>query len=183
MQCPTCKSTDLNAITLDQGLPGHHCPDCGGLWLSLGAYQDWLQAKGEILPEKPPSGNAPQPVSDKRVKLCPNCDHLMLKYRVGRGMDFALDHCGHCGGVWFDRHEWEALKDRNLHDEVYKIFTAPWQREIRLEEARRNFQARYSAKFGEQDYARVRQIKRWLNDHPERQALLAYLNDQDPYQP
>ena len=182
MHCPVCKTVELAPVSLEQNLQSHACRACNGHWISLGDYQTWLERKGEILPEQAPTGEVPPSTEEKRARLCPQCDYIMLKYKAGRGMNFSLDHCAHCGGVWFDRHEWDALKQRNLHDEVYKIFTTPWQRQVRLEEARKNFSELYTVQFGADDYAEVRRIKQWISDHPKRLALLNYLNDVDPYQ-
>ena len=37
----------------------------------------------------------------------------------------------------------------------------------------------YRTKFGETDYTEVRRVKAWLDAHPQRQALRAYLNAED----
>lgn len=182
MQCPVCKNTALSPVLLEQGLPSQQCPRCRGHWLGLNDYQAWLEAKGEILPEKPPSAHAPIAQTVKRAKLCPQCDHLLLKYKLGRGTDISLDYCGQCGGVWFDKDEWAVLKDMNLHDEVYKIFTQSWQKKVRIELSHQHLSQHYQHKFGSEDYAKIRALKAWLIAHPESSALLAYLNNADPYQ-
>ena len=104
----------------------------------------------------------------------------MLRYRVGRGLSFYLDHCGSCNGVWFDRNEWEALKQRNLHDEVHLVFSNAWQNQLRQEEARDILDTIYSEKFQE-DYEKIKEIKAWLDDHPERSQILSYSSNPDPY--
>lgn len=181
MDCPICKTEPLQPQQLEQGLQTQACEHCGGHWISLNDYHAWLERKGEILPEKAPSGDAPEPMTIKRAKLCPQCDHLLLKYKLGRGTAMTLDHCGQCGGVWFDRHEWAVLKDLNLHDEVYKIFTQSWQKQVRREMSRENLRRHYERKFGADDYAKIRDCKAWLVNHPQSSALLAYLSDADPY--
>ena len=181
MHCPICKNIKLNNIYLEHNLSSQHCQQCSGHWISFNAYQTWLDAKGGILLEKPASGTAPEPLTVKRAKLCPQCVHILLKYKLGRGTAITLDHCGQCGGVWFDKHEWAVLKDLNLHDEVYKIFTQSWQKQVRAEMSRENLAHHYETKFGTEDYAKIRQFKAWLIQHPEYAALRAYLNDVDPY--
>lgn len=38
---------------------------------------------------------------------CPSCNHLLQKLSVttNHGKRFDVDHCGHCGGTWFDPYE------------------------------------------------------------------------------
>jgi Zn-finger nucleic acid-binding protein len=82
------------------------------------------------------------------AKLCPECGRILIKYGVGHGMNFTLDQCGHCLGIWFDKNEWVSLKQRNLHDEVHKVFTASWQTQARKEERKRNLERIYLNRFG-----------------------------------
>jgi hypothetical protein len=37
-------------------------------------------------------------------------------------------------------------------------------------------------RFGDEDYARIKEIRAWLEQHPQRGALIAYLSDKDPYE-
>ncbi|EIJ42688.1 hypothetical protein BegalDRAFT_1814 [Beggiatoa alba B18LD] len=179
--CPVCKEIHLLTNPLEDNLIAYHCLQCGGQWIRQKDYQAWLTHKGSILPEKAPSETVPEPLNTKQIKICPDCGHLLLKYQVGKGTDFTLDHCSHCGGVWFDKNEWLALKDRNLHDEVDKIITDIWQKNVRLEASRQTFQTFYLQQFGQADYEEIQRIKAWLSQHPKRDALLNYLQIKDPY--
>jgi len=181
MDCPVCKTVALTDVVLEADLWTQHCDNCGGHWIGLNAYRAWLDLQSEILPEKAPSSETPEAMTVKRAKLCPQCDHLLLKYKLGRGTEITLDHCSQCGGVWFDKNEWAILKDRNLHDEVYRIFTQSWQKQVREEMSRENLSQHYAQKFGAANYAKIREIKAWLVEHPETTALMAYLQDVDPY--
>jgi hypothetical protein len=39
----------------------------------------------------------------------------------------------------------------------------------------------YLDRFGTADYQRIRDIRAWLQGHPNGGSLLAYLTDRDPY--
>jgi hypothetical protein len=39
----------------------------------------------------------------------------------------------------------------------------------------------YTERFGAEDYAELRRIRAWLDAHPQRSSLLAYLDEEDPY--
>ena len=85
------------------------------------------------------------------------------------------DQCGNCGGVWFDKDEWEALKARDLHDDIYLIFTAPWQDQVRGQESRRSQEEIYRKKFGDEDFNEIQRMKAWIDGRPRKQEILAYL--------
>jgi len=103
MNCPICGTVILEPANLDQNLPAHACAECGGAWLSSNEYWRWLEAHGPTLPEKPYEGPDITPADNSRAKICPECGHLMLRYTVGHGTGIALDQCGGCNGIWFDR--------------------------------------------------------------------------------
>jgi Zn-finger nucleic acid-binding protein len=180
MNCPVCKTVPLRPASLDDGLPAHTCAGCGGALVSSRDYWRWLDAHGPTLPEKADDGAGIVPADSPRVKVCAECGRLMLRYAVGHGTGFALDQCGACNAVWFDGGEWDALKGRNLHDEVHLVFTAPWQSGVRREEARARLDAIYRRRFGE-DYEEVSRIREWVAAHPERDKIVAFLTDLDPY--
>lgn len=100
---------------------------------------------------------------------------------MGSKINFYIDRCGHCNGVWLDKNEWEVLKAADLHDEINRIFTSPWQQRIADETAASKMDAFYLEKFGADDYEKIREIRGWLVGHPERSMLLAFLMDDDPY--
>lgn len=181
MLCPVCKADPLQPTTLVDGPQTYACPTCQGHWMTADDYWLWSEQQGAPLPEKAPSGQLPTPTEDehtRRAKLCPSCDRILIKYRIHPDLNFRLDHCAHCGGIWFDHQEWDALRDRHLHDEVYQLITPHKQKQLTQENSRRHFEQLYQARFGTEDYAELRRIKQWLWRHPNRQDLLTYLNDE-----
>jgi Zn-finger nucleic acid-binding protein len=180
MKCPVCKTTELSPINLDARLPAGGCPKCGGTWLSSFRYYEWLQVQGPSQPEKPYEG-PPLTVSQTQdAKLCPECGRILIRYAVGHGTNFTLDHCGSCNGVWLDNNEWQALKGRNLHDEIHLIFSRDWQTQVRKEERKKHLESIYAQHFGK-DYDEIKRIRQWLDQHPERGRLLAFLTDPNPF--
>ncbi|NEO87824.1 MAG: zf-TFIIB domain-containing protein [Spirulina sp. SIO3F2] len=180
MKCPACKGSTLQTIHLESHLKAAHCPACEGKWITADDYWHWLEQHGDTLPEKEPEGIPIKAADQQQAKLCPDCQRIMLRYKVGHGLNFRLDQCGSCNGIWFDANEWEALKQRNLHDEVHLIFSAPWQSQIRKDEARQLLEGIYAQTF-QTDYAKVQELKTWLDPHPQRAAILDYLASLDPY--
>lgn len=181
MKCPVCKTTELQPISLEQKLLASTCENCGGRWVSSTDYWGWLEQQDSTSSEEPFAEVVFEVNDTVAAKLCPDCGHILIKYKVGHGLNFFLDHCNSCNGVWLDPNEWEVLKSRNLHDELHRIFTTSWQKQIREEEIRGKFEKLYEEKFGEQDYAEIKRIREWLEQHPQRSSLLAYLIEEDPY--
>lgn len=180
MNCPACKTLSLTTKILEENLKVRHCSNCAGHWLSAQDYWQWLEKHGETLPEKA-STDLPLQVTDQpEVKFCIDCRGLMLKYRVGHGTNFYLDRCSKCGGVWFDRNEWESLRQRNLHDEIHQIFSDAWQRQIRQGELKRVVENAYRTTLGDEDYTQAMQIKDWITHHPQAQAIMSLLNQATP---
>ncbi len=180
MHCPVCKSSTLRSDSLDDGLPAYFCDTCGGIWIGFPQYWRWAQQQDAIFPN--PLGDVPIPVETAcRAKLCPDCGHILTRYQVWPAVKFYLDRCGHCRGIWFDKDEWTALRARRMHTRIHEFFTPDWQEDLRDEEARQRFAQIYQERFGAEDYAEIKRLKAWLAQHPNGPALLAYLNDPDPY--
>lgn len=156
------------------------CNKCRGRWLGSYHYWKWRDKQGKSLPELPKAERADLPVADSQAaKLCPECGHILIRYPVGYEIDFQLDRCGNCGGVWFDKNEWEVLESRNLHDDVHKIFSAVWQAAVRKETHEKTMQEFYREKFGAADYQKIQEIKSWINNHRLSHELYAFLRESE----
>ena len=176
MKCPVCKNYALAAKELEQNLSSQNCPNCRGRWIGSFQYWKWRQASGKSIAETPSSDESDLPVKDSsNAKLCPECGHFLRRYPVGHDIDFSLDRCGNCGGMWFDQNEWEVLKNRNLRDDVHKIFSEIWQRQLKDQQHQAEMEAFYKKKFGPDDYHKALDIKSWLDAHPNKSALRAFL--------
>lgn len=177
MKCPTCKTEELVLSSLENNLTSRQCGKCGGNWIPSFEYWKWREQHKESLPENFAGQPVPpNPTTGALIaKLCPECNTILIKYKVGHGVNFSIDQCSNCGGVWFDKDEWEALKARSLHDDVYMIFTAPWQSQVRSEESRRAQEEIYRKKFGEEGFDEIQRMKEWIDGHPRKQEIIAYL--------
>jgi Zn-finger nucleic acid-binding protein len=94
---------------------------------------------------------------------------------VGHGVSFHLDRCGRCGGIWFDRNEWEILEANGLHDDVHLVFSEAWQAAVRQSDQQQVEEDRLRVLLGDESLARIQQIKQWLDGHPKKSQLYAYL--------
>lgn len=181
MNCPVCETSELVSTDLESNLTSFRCPDCGGNWIRGAEYWKWLEEHGPNLPERNDQDSGLSLAEPGRHVDCPECRFRMVKYLVGHGFNFTLDQCGGCKGIWLDRNEWEALKERNLHDDVHAMFTAFWQAEALKERRRKHLEEIYITRFGADDYLEITKIRAWLSTRTNRQELLAYLTDHDPF--
>jgi Zn-finger nucleic acid-binding protein len=182
--CPMCENAVLLRSTFDGDLPINECESCGGTWLRANEYAVWLRTQeiGFDGVLKAAGLRLTHQIKDSnQAAVCPDCGHFLRPYQVGSKVDFHLDRCSHCNGVWFDKHELDVLKAAGLGDEINLIFTKPWQEKVQDEIAADRLAEMYLERFGTDDYERIKGIREWLGHHPNRNTLLAYLLDEDPY--
>jgi len=179
--CPVCKSASLQRISLEPALEAYHCESCGGHWIASLHYWQWLETL-HFPPPEITSAEVALPVAEHtQAKQCPWDGHIILRHEIGNDVPFYLEQCGWCNSFWLDRNKWEVLRSRNLHVRLHKISTDAWQRQIRYARRKRYWQATYTQKFGAEEYARLQELKRWLDQHPDRRHVLTYLAREDPY--
>lgn len=180
MNCPVCKTAPLSLNNLESTLVSFSCAKCSGNWIPGAQYWKWLEEHGVNLPEKDVE-TSELPLSETREHLdCPECKWRMVKYLVGRGTGFSLDHCHGCKGIWLDKNEWEVLRKRNLHDDLNSMLTDFWQSKALKEERSKSFERINLGRFGTADYEEIKRVRAWLDGHEKKHALLAYLTDEDP---
>jgi Zn-finger nucleic acid-binding protein len=181
MNCPVCKSTELVSTELESKLTSFNCPDCGGNWIRGAEYWKWLEQNGSDLAERLYEEESLRLAEPGKPIDCPECRFRMVKFLVGRGLNFTVDHCEGCKGIWLDQNEWEALKKRNLHDDLNSIFTSFWQTGAQREISKKKLEGIYIGRFGAEDYAEIKRIRWWLDTKTNKEELLAFLTDRDPF--
>jgi Zn-finger nucleic acid-binding protein len=178
LKCPICKSVSLDAATLDQGLTAYRCGQCSGNWIAPKDYWVWLGDR-QVLPDPPPAENPIDlPVVETETpKFCPQCGRFMRRHKVGHGIQFAVDRCGNCGGFWLDANEWEVLKSRHIHERLHFIASDAWQADVAREEREKGHEQIVLTKLGPEDLEKIKSIKTWIDSHPRRAELCAFLLD------
>lgn len=183
MNCPVCKYNSLEIQEIETNLFADVCTKCNGKWISSDNYGKWLEQHAKNLPELPSDGDSGMTIPEfELARLCPIDKRILIKYKVGRNLPFKIDRCSNCAGVWLDDTEWIALKARNLHDDLNKIFTDYWQEEVKKEETRKTLEGIYKDKFGEDDYMKIKDFKKWIENHEKSGEIMAFLKDKNPLQ-
>jgi Zn-finger nucleic acid-binding protein len=197
--CPSCKSARLAQDDLEPGLKARHCPHCRGHWIPFAEYLPWIEGgarTGEAtLIDKPSelfdSGGqsvaepivtssarsataAPGP-APARVKLCPECGRFLRRYQLDLNLEIEVERCGGCAGVWCDRGKWARLRQTGAHSRLHFLFSDSWQSKLKEEQARKRQEDRVRSILGDADFERVRLFKAWVDSHPQRATLRAFL--------
>jgi hypothetical protein len=173
LKSPVSNKT-LEPVTLERGLNAYRCPDSGGHYITSNDYLGWLQQQPARLPHLPEGEPTVAPDSSSPAKICPESGTLMTRYKVGHGFTFSIDR-SITGGIWLDSGEWEALKQRNFHDEIHLVFTAPWQKQIRTAQSQATYAETLNASLGQDLLDRLTAMRAELSDHPHRNLALSYL--------
>lgn len=177
MRCPVCKPPEgLTHDSLEQGqLTTRRCPNCNGHWIRNADYWKWRAYQPQNLPIVPAEDGPSTAPESGGLRVCPDCDHVLARYQVGHGVMFTVDRCRHCEGAWLDGGEWDALRARNLHDDLPLIFAETWQRAARREVQEQAAEENFRRRLGDDDYRRAQEMRAWLDEHPKRSELFAYL--------
>ncbi len=136
MRCPKEKQSELQERSLEANLSGFACPCCQGVWIPADNYAAWQRDRGEG--ERLPAPSAVLQAIDLSVSpydgkagLCPECGSYLTRARLESDPAFYLERCPHCGGIWCDRGEWQALVTLQLHGAIPHLFSSQWQAEVR----------------------------------------------------
>lgn len=176
MNCPVCKSDTLVEHELVSGPMSMSCSQCGGVWISGKEYWDWQDKHGINIPELPPSDISDLELKDSAgAKICVDCGHIMLSYKVGRGVTFLVDHCTTCYGIWLDKNEWDVLERRKLHDDIHYFFSEAYQAGLYHAERETARQRMWMARLGEADYHEADKVREWLENHPRKSEIIAFI--------
>src|SRR5262249_27471107 len=107
MNSPLHPETAMQLKEIEPGLSAYECPISGGLWIPLQSYLRWRE-QGPGVPDLPTGGTIPvvQDDSNRPALICPESGRLLLRYRVGHGLNFHIDRSPATGGVWLDKGEW-----------------------------------------------------------------------------
>lgn len=178
LTCPTCPEDTRLKLRNEENQPMvHHCESCTGHWLSWDDYFEWLSKQEGQLPIRDDDTLDVTDEEMAKAKICPECQVILVRYRIGHGTSFQLDYCRRCNGVWFDAREWEAVRSKNLHDKVNTFFTRAWQNSVRHEATSNRLNDMFRRRLGDADYRRVASFKKWLDTQRAKGQILAYLQE------
>jgi len=176
MRSPVDANSALVRDTLPGGLNVLRCEKSGGVWIRPSFYWQWLEHHA---PDGAAAGDGVDaPATDSRAgKRCPEDGYFLIRHRVGNGLDFHVDRCGHCGGMWLDRGEWEALLRHGLAEKLHLVFSSAWQAAVRHQRDRDTERALLVQRLGDAEYQKLVAFADHLVASPHRHAMVAYLQE------
>ena len=180
MQCITCNG-QLEQREVQHGLHADACQQCDGVWLDLNQYQQWLLDSQVILHEIDDPSVLEVAESSPNALFCPDCHGILQKFRLSANVPVRIDRCLPCHKVWLDAAEWQLLYQQEATADLLKVLSDQGQRYIRKVETRERMANVYRQRFGADDYAQAAAMREWLQQHPQRRQILAYLSAADPY--
>ncbi|WP_104398870.1 TFIIB-type zinc ribbon-containing protein [Vibrio penaeicida] len=178
MKCTSCNTGVLEPKFIDGMFPAHICNECEGNWILVEDYVAWKEDN----PAYPISNSVTCEISDTETALlCPQTGTIMRKLRISSNISHRLDYSVAVGGIWLDKGEWSIIREGGLANSLNAVVTTQWQKNIRTNNSTENFVSLYNDKFGEETYEKLKDIRSWINAHPNKHDLQAYLSAEDPY--
>jgi Zn-finger nucleic acid-binding protein len=175
MNCPACAGAQ--PLTVGEAAPGltaYRCSKCQGNWVRLEHYARWRE-RAPAVEGSLASVDTDVTESASKLARCPDCSFILARYRVASDVSFVLDRCRNCHGVWFDHREWELLATRGLATRLAEVFSEEWQRGLRQAEQEAAVERMFERRLGAAELIRAREVREWLEAHPQRSDVLAYL--------
>ncbi len=180
MQCTACNEGKLEKSKIDDLFDAHTCSHCGGHWILIKDFLAWKENNPDFHFDEALDYEQ-EAVDSVRALFCPVSGVIMSKFKVSSQNGYRIDYSASVGGVWLDKGEWDMLKKDGVAQSLNSIATNAWQHKLRMEEAAKNFSDIYKAKFGEENYLKLKEIREWLIIQPQSIGMKNYLVAVDPY--
>ena len=184
MNCTSCNKGILKSSSVEGNLPTHSCTNCHGHWILIDDFIAWSERNSRNNPEQTLNADVSlqeDTLDTKKALMCPVTGAIMTKYHISTSTKHRLDYSAAAGGIWLDDGEWELLKAEGLAGSLNSLVTEEWQNQLKNSTTKSNLIKLYQNKFGDDSYAKIKEIKAWLEAQPEQSDLRAYLLAADPY--
>jgi Zn-finger nucleic acid-binding protein len=174
LRCPKCKSATLGLVH-EEITPGavRRCSACHGHFLSADAV-DRIGAVEEMRVTDPPPAEGK--VADTRTGLCPEGHGILRRARVeAKDVEFFLERCASCRGVWFDAGELSSLAAMHLLGQLEAYWDPDYQRARREAEVQQHLDDAMREAIGAATFEKLRALAGELRASPKRAMALAWL--------
>lgn len=181
MNCTSCREGALAPVFIEDQFAAHSCTSCGGNWILIEDFVKWKESNVDYDFSENIDFEEAGVSDNKKAMICPMSGTIMRKLKISSDTDHKIDYSATVGGVWLDKGEWELLKSEGLAGFLNILVTENWQRNIRQDSAKQNFSSIYQAKFGDENYNKIKEIRAWILSQEQVADLKAYLIADDPY--
>ena len=181
MNCTSCNNGTLYPSFIEGQFRSHTCSSCEGNWVLIEDYIAWKERNSDYTFSDQIDFSEADISDSKKALLCPISSTIMRKFKISSTNSHRIDYSAAVGGLWLDKGEWELLKKEGLAGCLNAVVTQHWQNKIRLNTAKENFADIYTTKFGNDTYAKIKEIRGWLLSQENKADLRAYILADDPY--
>lgn len=108
-------------------------------------------------------------------KTCPDYGKPIVAPKVGFGLEFRVERCDHCFGIWLDQGDWEQLTEKQLEMKIHSIFSQFWQSQVRAQNEEQLRLESLEKLLGPDRVRVVADFKAWLNLQDEKDVIKGYL--------
>ena len=107
--CPACGTQMTKVFVVDKGIYVDVCDKgCGGIFFDAKEIQEFSDENADISEIKQLLvGKKFKNVNEFETRICPACNHKMIKTKV---FGIEIDTCYTCGGVFLDNGEFEKVR-------------------------------------------------------------------------
>ena len=112
---------------------------------------------------------------DGTLKNCPECGKVLIARKAGFGLEFYIEKCGHCSGIWLDNNEWNFLKESNLENNIYYIFSSSWQNYVHKQEVREIKINNIKKYFSDEQSEKIIDFLDWLDNQENKREIQSYI--------
>lgn len=178
LHCSCASRAPLKTVALEDGLPAAACPDCGAVLLGMDDWRKW-RSRSPLLAVRgaQPATDAPAdaPADAGRARACPACTRLMQRLPVHHAQNLRVDRCSPCQSVWLDPGEWAALVHLGVALQLDAVLADAGQRRLQGERLAATRMQTLRLRHGQERIDEVLRFRRWLNEQPYPDELLALL--------
>lgn len=172
--CPKCRTTTLVSPSA-RASRLLRCPSCRGHWLPtdearVEAVYDLMESDDTIRPGLP---------TDEKTGLCPSGHGILIRAKVDLDEPFFLERCADCGGIWFDKGEWNKLARSHLLTNLSELWNPARRWRVHKEKAEAAYFELLRLELGDAVFDGIETLAQQLRDEPEqkRLAALAFLRE------
>jgi Zn-finger nucleic acid-binding protein len=163
------------------GLLGYLCYKCDSKFIRRDDYNRWSKENYNLIESNDLSDKKridflnSKDIDWEKAKKCPECNTIFIKYKIDNNVNFKIEHCNCCGGIWFDSNKWEILKENGAHYNLNNIFTDYWQNKLRETDKKEYFNNLYIKRFGKDDYKILTDFKNWIDSKENKRDIINFL--------
>ena len=171
MKCPKCKGSDLATCSVSKA---YECHGCGGIWMR----KDDISSLGEAMIKGAEDGSCVRNENDSWTGVCPDGHGIMIRARIEDAVPFYLERCSACGGVWFDKGEWQRIAGRHFLNNLAEFWSYSWQRRQRQEKSRQAYLRNNEELLGKDMFNSLLALAGLLKTHKEKGLAMAFLQEE-----